>query len=361
MRVLVAGGGTGGHVIPALAIALELKALYNAEIVFVGTARGIETRLVPAAGFDLELIAVGALNRVDFATKLKTLFDLPRALLQATRIIANFRPDVMIGVGGYASGPAMLAGGLMNLPMLAFEPNLVPGIANRLAAPMVKAAAVHFAATQRYFRNAIVTGVPVRHEFFQLPARSPDAPPTLLVFGGSQGAHAINMAVAESFPLLARTVPGIHVIHQTGERDLAEVELAVAASGISADVSAFIDDMPAAFARADLLLCRSGAGTVAEVAAAGKPAMFVPLPTAADDHQHHNAEPLADAGAAQLLPQTELTSERLVRDVASLLRDPRQLAAMSTATRQFAHPDAAAQIARLTVRIAGVATAQDVA
>jgi UDP-N-acetylglucosamine--N-acetylmuramyl-(pentapeptide) pyrophosphoryl-undecaprenol N-acetylglucosamine transferase len=361
MRVLVAGGGTGGHVIPALAIALELKTLYNAEIVFIGTARGIETRLVPAAGFDLELIAVGALNRVDFATKLKTLLDLPRALLQATRIIANFRPDVMIGVGGYASGPAMLAGGLMNLPMLAFEPNLVPGIANRLAAPMVRAAAVHFAATRRYFRNAIVTGVPVRREFFQFPARSPDAPPTLLVFGGSQGAHAINMAVAESFPLLARTVPGIHVIHQTGERDLPEVELAVAASGISADVSAFIDDMPAAFARADLLLCRSGAGTVAEVAAAGKPAIFVPLPTAADDHQRRNAEPLADAGAAHLLPQSELTSERLVRDVASLFRDPRQLAAMSTATRHFAHPDAASQIARLTVRIAGAATAQDVA
>ncbi len=187
MRVIIAGGGTGGHVIPALAVAQELKSRYNAEVLFIGTARGIETRIVPAAGFQLELITVGALNRVDLATRVKTLFDLPRAVVQSARMISDFGPDVMIGVGGYASGPAMLAGGLMNLPMLAFEPNVIPGIANRLAAPMVKAAAVHFSSTQRYFRNAIVTGVPVRSEFFHLPMRSPNDPPTLLVFGGSQG------------------------------------------------------------------------------------------------------------------------------------------------------------------------------
>src|SRR5499427_6228668 len=152
MRVIVAGGGTGGHVIPALAIAQNLKARYDAEVLFIGTARGIETRLVPAAGFQLDLIAVGALNRVDLATRIKTLFDLPRAIFQSAQMISEFRPDVTIGVGGYASGPAMIAGSLMNIPMLAFEPNVVPGIANRLVAPMVRAAAVHFAATQRYFR-----------------------------------------------------------------------------------------------------------------------------------------------------------------------------------------------------------------
>ena len=252
MRVIVAGGGTGGHVIPALAIAQELKSQYNAEVLFIGTARGIETRLVPAAGFRLELITVGGLNRVSLATRLKTLFDLPRAIVQSAEIISAFRPDVMVGVGGYASGPAMLAASLMSVPMVAFEPNVVPGFANRMVAPMVGAAAVHFAATQRYFRNAVVTGVPVRREFFEVPARSSEGPPTLLVFGGSQGAHAINVAVIESLAQLAKAVAGIHLIHQTGEKDYDEAQAAVAHSGISAEVAPFIDDMPGAFARADL-------------------------------------------------------------------------------------------------------------
>jgi len=361
MRVIVAGGGTGGHIIPALAIAQELKSRYNAEVLFVGTARGIETRLVPAAEFQLELITVGALNRVDLATRLKTLFDLPRAVVQSARIISDFRPDVMIGVGGYASGPAMLAAGLMSVPMLAFEPNVIPGIANRLVAPMVRAAAVHFAATQRYFRNAVVTGVPVRREFFHLPARSQDDRNTLLVFGGSQGAHAINVAVTQALPLLAQAVPGIHLIHQTGERDCDEVESAVAGSGISAEILPFVHDMPGAFARADLLLCRSGASTVAEITAAGKPAILVPLPTAADDHQRHNAETLANSGAARIVPQAELTGERLVHEIASLLRDRARLVQMGFAARQFAHPEAAAEIAAMAARIAGVTDAQDVA
>ncbi len=361
MRVIIAGGGTGGHVIPALAIAQELKSCYQAEVLFIGTARGIETRLVPAAGFQLELITVGALNRVDLETRLKTLFDLPRAVVQSSRMISDFRPDVMIGVGGYASGPAMLAGGLMNLPMLAFEPNVVPGIANRLVAPIVKAAAVHFPVTQRYFRNAVVTGVPVRREFFHLPVRSPDAPPTLLVFGGSQGAHAINMAVMQALPILALSTPAVHVIHQTGEKDYEEVQASAKIAGISAEVSPFIDDMPAAFARADLLLCRSGASTVAEITAAGKPAIFVPLPTAADDHQRHNAETLAEAGAAILLPQSELTGERLAQEVASLLGNRARLAQMSAAARKFAHPGAAAEIAALAARISGVPRPHDVA
>jgi UDP-N-acetylglucosamine--N-acetylmuramyl-(pentapeptide) pyrophosphoryl-undecaprenol N-acetylglucosamine transferase len=353
MRVIIAGGGTGGHVIPALAIAHELKSRYHAEVLFIGTARGIETRLVPAASFQLDLITVGALNRVDFVTRIKTLFDLPRAVAQSARMISDFRPDVMIGVGGYASGPAMLAGGLMNIPMLAFEPNVVPGIANRLVAPMVRAAAVHFAATQRYFSNAVVTGVPVRREFFDIPPRLPDALPTLLVFGGSQGAHAINIAVAEALPLLAEKLPGLHVILQTGEKDFEEVQTAASRVRVSAEVSPFITDMPTAFARADLLLCRSGASTVAEVAAAAKPAIFVPLPTAADDHQRQNAQTLANGGAARLLPQSELTPERLAQEITSLLRDRQQLARIGAAARRFAHPHAAAQIAAMGARLAG--------
>ena len=354
MRVIVAGGGTGGHVIPALAIAHELKSRYQAEVLFIGTARGIETRLVPDAGFHLELITVGGLNRVDFVTRIKTLFDLPRAMGQSGHMISEFRPDVMIGVGGYASGPAMLVGGLMNIPLLAFEPNVVPGIANRLVAPMVRAAAVHFAATQRYFSSAVVTGVPVRREFFDIPPRLPDAPPTLLVFGGSQGAHAINVAIAEALPSLAEKLPDIHLILQNGEKDFEEVQTAASRVRISAEVSPFITDMPAAFARADLLVCRSGASTVAEVAAAAKPAIFVPLPTAADDHQRQNAQTLANGGAARLLLQSELTPERLAQEIASLLRDRQQLARIGAAARRFAHPHAAAQIAAMAARLAGI-------
>ena len=198
MRVIVAGGGTGGHVIPALAIAQELRSRYHAQVLFVGTQRGIETRLVPAAGFELHLIQVGALNRVDLATRLKTLLDLPRAFMESAKLIREFRPDVMIGVGGYASGPAMLTAAMMSVPTLAFEPNVIPGFANRIVAPMVSVAAVHFEATCHYFRNCHVTGVPVRQEFFHVPARPKDARPTLLVFGGSQGAHAINQAVLDA-------------------------------------------------------------------------------------------------------------------------------------------------------------------
>jgi len=354
MRVMVAGGGTGGHVIPALAIAQELRSCYRAEVVFVGTRRGIETRLVPAAGFPLRLIEIGALKRVDFATRLKTMFDLPRAVATSAQLIREFSPDVMIGVGGYASGPAMLVAALMNVPTVAFEPNVVPGFANRILAPTIRAAAVHFEETQHYFRNCHVTGVPVRREFFRVPPRPQNPRPTLLVFGGSQGARAINRAVLESLPKLMAALPEIHIIHQTGEKDYVEAQAVYLSTMTSAEVAPFIDDMPGAFARADLLLCRSGASTVAEVTAAGKPAIFIPLPTAADDHQRHNAATLANGGAARLLLQAELSPDRLVQEVTTLLRDRERLAKMAQAARGFAHPDAAAKIASLAARVAGV-------
>lgn len=361
MRVIVAGGGTGGHVIPALAIAQELRSRFDAHIIFVGTARGIETRLVPAAGFELRLVRVGQLNRVDLATRLKTLLDLPRAVIDSAKLIQEFRPDVMIGVGGYASGPAMLAAGILNVPMVAFEPNFVPGFANRMIAPMVRAAAVHFEATCRYFRDCTVTGVPVRQEFFNVVSRPAGGPLTLLVFGGSQGAHAINAAMLESLSQLAEAVPGIHVIHQTGEKDYVAAQAAYLQTTISAEVFPFIDDIPAAFARADLLVCRSGASTVAEVSAAGKAAIFIPLPTAADDHQRQNAAALAEANAARLLPQAELTGERLVSELAGLLGDRVRLQHMSEAARRFAHRDAAGKIAQIVARAAGVAADYTVA
>ncbi|MFZ0708165.1 MAG: undecaprenyldiphospho-muramoylpentapeptide beta-N-acetylglucosaminyltransferase [Candidatus Korobacteraceae bacterium] len=361
MHVIIAGGGTGGHVIPALAIAQELKSRYRAEVKFIGTARGIETRLVPAAGFDLRLVKVGQLNRVDLRTRVQTVFDLPRAIFQAAKLIREFRPDVMVGVGGYASGPGMLAGAMMNVPLVAFEPNYVPGFANRMLGPLVRSAVVQFEATCRYFRSCQVTGVPVRSEFFRVPPRPANARPTLLVFGGSQGAHAINVAVLGALEKLSVILPDICIIHQTGEKDYVDAQAAYLKTMITAEVSPFIDDMPGAFARADLLVCRSGASTVAEITAAGRPAIFIPLPTAADDHQRQNAAALAEVNAARLLPQSELASDRLAEDIAALLSDRAGLAQMSQAARKLAHPDAAGEIARIVARAAGASSQHAVA
>lgn len=355
MRAILAGGGTGGHVIPAIAIAQELQKLYQAEVEFIGTARGLENRLVPAAGFPLQLIKVGALNRVSFTTRLKTLLDLPRAVITSGRLLSEFQPDVVIGVGGYASGPVMLAAIRKRIPTLAFEPNLVPGFANRVVARFVSAAAVHFEQTAERFRNAVVTGVPVRPAFFQIAARKYDpSNPTLLVFGGSQGARAINEAVPGTALMLANRIPGLRVIHQTGERDYNDVLAAYSQTGFAAEVHKFIDDMPAFFARADLILCRSGASTVAEIAAAGKTAVFVPFPLAADDHQRRNAEAMERAGAAVVLEETRLDEVWLVDTIAALLEDPARLACMSQAARAMAHPNAAREIAELAAKIAGI-------
>src|SRR3989441_2954470 len=242
MRATLAGGGTGGHVIPALAIARELQQRNQAEVLFIGTARGIENRLVPAAGFGLRLIKVGALKNVSLATRLRTLFDLPRAIVACWRMLGKFRPDVVIGVGGYASGPAMLAAWLRHIPTLAFEPNVVPGFANRMVARFVSGAAVHFEETAKYFRHAEVTGVPVRQAFFEItPKRG--GPPTLLVFGGSQGAHAINEAMIRCLSVLRREAPGIHIIHQTGGGDYNDGLGGDQAFGGSAEGFKFIEEM----------------------------------------------------------------------------------------------------------------------
>jgi UDP-N-acetylglucosamine--N-acetylmuramyl-(pentapeptide) pyrophosphoryl-undecaprenol N-acetylglucosamine transferase len=351
MRAILAGGGTGGHVIPAIAIAQQLQKDYAAEVLFIGTARGIENRLVPAAGFSLKLVQVGALNRVSLKTRLKTIFDLPRAVWDSHRILSEFRPDIVIGVGGYASGPAMLAAILSRIPTLVFEPNFVPGFANRLVAPLVSGAAVHFAETSRYFRCCEVTGVPVREAFFQIA--NPTNTKTLLVFGGSQGAHAINQVVMDSVAELRQRIPGIHIVHQTGERDYNDAQAAYANLGDSVEVYRFIDDMPGLFARAGLLICRSGASTVAEVTAAGKPAIFVPFPHAADDHQKRNAEALERAGAAVMLEESKLNRESLVGAVSKLFSEPSRLKKMGDAARKLSHPNAARDIAAMAARLAG--------
>jgi UDP-N-acetylglucosamine--N-acetylmuramyl-(pentapeptide) pyrophosphoryl-undecaprenol N-acetylglucosamine transferase len=353
MRAILAGGGTGGHVIPALAIANQLKQSYAADVLFIGTARGIENRLVPAAGYALQLVRVGALKNVSLMTRAKTAFDLPRAVWDSGRMLNEFAPDVVIGVGGYASGPAMLAALVKHIPTLAFEPNVVPGFANRVVARFVSAAAVHFEETAKYFRRAEVTGVPVRQAFFEIaPKRG--GMPTLLVFGGSQGAHAINEAMVRCLPALQRDAPGILIIHQTGERDYNDALAAYQSLGGAAEVFKFIEDMPAAFARADLVVCRSGASTVAEIAAAGKPAVFVPFPRAADDHQTVNALALERAGAAVLVEESKLDGVWLAETIAALLGDRARLQQMSAAARGLAHPNAARDIAAMAARVAGM-------
>src|SRR6202451_3686778 len=365
MRAILAGGGTGGHVIPALAIANELKKSYGAEVLFIGTARGIENRLVPAAGYPLLLVRVGALKNVSLVTRLKTAFDLPRAVWDAGRMLNEFAPDVVIGVGGYASGPAMLAAVVKHIPTLAFEPNVVPGFANRVIARFVSAAAVHFQETAKYFRHAEVTGVPVRQAFFEIAVSESNKrrgeTPTLLVFGGSQGAHAINEAMIRCLPVLQQEAPGIHIIHQTGERDYNDAlaaykHLSESAASFTFEVFKFIEDMPAAFARADLVVCRSGASTVAEIAAAGKPAVFVPFPRAADDHQRVNAEALAGHGAAVVVEESRLEGVWLAETIAALLQDGTRLQQMSEAARALAHPNAASDIAAMAARVAGIET-----
>jgi UDP-N-acetylglucosamine--N-acetylmuramyl-(pentapeptide) pyrophosphoryl-undecaprenol N-acetylglucosamine transferase len=301
----------------------------------------------------LKLVEVGALKNVSMITRLKTVFDLPRAVLAASRIIGEYKPDVVIGVGGYASGPAMLAAVLRRVPMLAFEPNFVPGLANRVVARFVSAAAVQFEETAKYFRNAQVTGVPIRPEFLAIPTPAPASPRVLLITGGSQGAKAINNVAVQVIPELQRTFGDLRVIHQTGTRDLAAVCAAYEHSGVNAEVSAFIEDMPAAFARAHFLLCRSGASTVAEITAAGRAAVFVPFPHAADDHQLRNAQALARLGAAIVIEQKDLTPERLLSVLASLLTSDRLLGMQET-SRRLAHPEAAREIAAMAARAAGI-------
>jgi UDP-N-acetylglucosamine--N-acetylmuramyl-(pentapeptide) pyrophosphoryl-undecaprenol N-acetylglucosamine transferase len=349
---VIAGGGTGGHIIPAVAIADELKSAYGAEVLFIGTPRGLESRLVPQAGYPLKLMHMGQLKGVSLLTKARTVLDLPLGVLKCRGLLKEFRPDVVVGVGGYASGPAMGAAILSGIPTLAFEPNAYPGLANRIVGKRVSAAAVNFAPAARYFRNAEITGIPVRKEFFRLKPRPQNAPPHLLVFGGSQGARVLNASMPLIAGALLEAVPGLTILHQAGARHVEITLEAYKASGARPErweVHAFLDDMPRRFEAADLVLARSGASTVAELAAAGKPSLLVPFPQAADDHQRKNADVLAAAGAAKLLLEKDITAEHLLRVLIDMLSDGPGLRDMSQKALQLAHPDATRRIAEMVM------------
>lgn len=317
-------------------------------MLFVGTARGMETRLVPDAGFNLRLVDVGPLKNVSILTRMRTVVDLPRSVFACRRLMREFRPNVVFGVGGYASGPGMAAALLLKVPTMAFEPNAVPGLANRLVGKRVQAAAVNFPSAAQWFRNAEVTGIPVRPEFFAL--HPPDtAAPRLLVFGGSQGARLFNKTLPRIAPALLDAVPGLTILHQSGARHFESTQADYAASGAAPErwqVQPFLDDMPVHFGRASLVMARSGASTVAELAAAGKPALLVPFAAAADDHQRRNAEEMVHAGAALMLQERDLDDPaRLLEALKGLLASPERLAAMAAAARTQAHPGAAERIA----------------
>jgi UDP-N-acetylglucosamine--N-acetylmuramyl-(pentapeptide) pyrophosphoryl-undecaprenol N-acetylglucosamine transferase len=356
LRVLIAGGGTGGHIIPALAVARELAAHHSAELLFVGTARGMESRLVPEAGFNLKLVDVGQLKNVSLVTRLRTLMDLPRSIFACRKLIREFQPNVVFGVGGYASGPAMAAALQLKIPAMAFEPNAMPGLANRLVGKRVQAAAVNFASAAKWFNNAEVTGIPVRPEFFTLASPPAGASPHLLVFGGSQGARLFNLNLPKILKDLLSAIPGLTVLHQSGARHAEATQAAFEATGAAParwQVSAFLDDMPARFARANLVMARSGASTVAELAAAGKPALLVPFAAAADDHQRRNAQEMVKAGAALLLDEKDLDIPgKLLASLIGLFANPGHLAAMGAAARTQAHQGAAQRIANRLAELA---------
>jgi UDP-N-acetylglucosamine--N-acetylmuramyl-(pentapeptide) pyrophosphoryl-undecaprenol N-acetylglucosamine transferase len=308
----------------------------------------MESRLVPEAGFQLRLIEVGPLKNVSLMTRLRTALDLPRSIFACRRMIREFKPDAVLGVGGYASGPGMFAAIQMKIPTLAFEPNAMPGFANRLVGKRVQAAAVNFPAAAQWFRNAEVTGIPVRPDFFSI-GPPPPGPPRLLVFGGSQGARLFNQTLPNIAGSLLDAVPGLTILHQSGARHADSTRAAYQASGADPSrwqVEPFLNDMPARFAQANLVMARSGASTVAELAAAGKPALLVPFAAAADDHQTRNAEVMVKAGAAAMLAERDLeTPSKLLDSLTRLLSATETLAAMSDAALTQAHPHAAARIA----------------
>jgi UDP-N-acetylglucosamine--N-acetylmuramyl-(pentapeptide) pyrophosphoryl-undecaprenol N-acetylglucosamine transferase len=347
LRVVIAGGGTGGHLYPGIAVARELlRRRPDTAVTFAGTAKGMEARVIPREGFQLELLRSSGLKGMSPAAFARGLSLLPLSGLDAWRIVSRRRPDVVVGVGGYSSGPVVLAAAARRVPTLLLEQNAVPGLTNRLLARIVSAAAVTFDSTREYFgRRGFVTGNPVRSEFFDpAPARLPAGPPRILIFGGSQGAHAINMAMVEAAPRLAARSGGMAITHQTGERDLAEVRDGYRRAGLEARVEPFLFAMDREMKGADLVVSRAGATTLAELTAAGVPAILIPLPTAADDHQRRNAEVLVAGGAAEMIEQKDLTGARLADRIEGLIGAGDRLRAMSAAAKGFARPGAARAI-----------------
>ncbi|HEX7176721.1 MAG TPA: undecaprenyldiphospho-muramoylpentapeptide beta-N-acetylglucosaminyltransferase [Pyrinomonadaceae bacterium] len=351
MRALIAAGGTGGHIYPGIAVAKEImRRDANSVVRFVGTAKGLETRLVPQAGFELSLIESAGLVNMSLAARARGAMVLPKSFVAARRLIRSFGPDIVVGAGGYVSGPVLLTAAMMRVPTLVMESNAVPGFTNRVLARFVRAAAVSFEAAAPHFRGkATVTGNPIRREFFDIREKERDSSGgdntaarfSLLIFGGSQGARAVNEAMMAALPHLAARRDVLRVTHQTGKLDFERVRAAYEAAGwtASADVREYIDDMVSAFAAADLIISRAGATSSFELMAAGRPAIMVPLPGQLE--QRKNAEALQQAGAARMILQNELSGATLAREIDTLVADPERVAEMGRKARSLARGDAA--------------------
>jgi len=339
---LIAGGGTGGHVFPGLAVARELRARgHNAF--FVGTERGLEARLVPAEGFELKTIHIGGLNRVGMRQQLLTLLRLPITTAGCLKLVR--RTGAVFSMGGYVAGPPVLAALMLRVPVVVMEPNAIPGFTNRAIGRIVSRALISFPETARYFARSEITGLPVREEFFQIPPKPRGPVLTILITGGSQGSRTLNRAARESWALFRDSGFPVRIVHQTGRNEYEALRDQFAESGLAGEIAPFIEDMPAAFREADLVVCRSGAGTVSELAAAGRPSILVPFPFAADDHQTRNAEAMERGGAARLVRDAEFSGERLFAMVKEIFCPPGTLERMGASAKSFAHPGAARRAA----------------
>src|SRR5881296_1323616 len=356
VKLLIAGGGTGGHVFPAIAIAKEwLSRGGGREVVLVGTQRGLEMKLVPQAGLPLETLRVAGLKGKGGATLVKNIAMLVPAMLDARRVLAKHKPVAAFGVGGYAAGPMLLATWLARVPNVIFEPNAEPGLTNKVLARISARIATGYEISARVWgKKAIVTGCPVRSEFFSIAPRKPEKPFRLLITGGSQGALPINRAFVDAMDRLAGRKSQLAIVHQTGERDYNAVRTAYARREINAEVVPFLTNMAERFAWADVIVCRAGAVTAAEIAASGRAAVFIPFGRATDSHQLRNAQEMARAGAGRLISETELTAEKLTAEIFALLDQPHEIEKLSTAARGLARPHAARDIVNLIEEAANV-------
>ena len=356
MKVLIAGGGTGGHLFPGIALAEELLTrANNNEVVFVGTARGLEARVVPAAGYPLELISVRGLKGMGFFRLLRSLFALPVAFIQSWMILRKHRPDVVVGVGGYASGPLVMAAYLQRVPTAVQEQNAIPGLTNRILGKLAKVVFVSFEEAKPFFPEgkSQLVGNPIRRKLLDNYLRSRADTKTfgILVFGGSQGAKAINDRMMEALPFLEPIRGQISFLHQTGKADGARVREGYAKLGFQAEVVEFIDDMSSAYAKADLIICRAGATTLAEITVCKKASILIPFPYATDNHQEVNATALVKDGAAMMLRESELTGERLAQEIRALKDDEPRRHRMERQAGLFGRPEAAKELADVCVQL----------
>ncbi len=355
MRVLIAAGGTGGHIYPGIAVANEiLQRDEKSEVKFVGTERGLESRIVPENGFELLTIESKGLKSVGLVGKIKGLALLPKSFLQARKILEQFKPDLVAGAGGYVTGPVLLMASLMRIPTLAMDSNALPGFTNRQLARFVTKAALTFEEALPYFGDkGVVTGNPVRKEFFEIEPKDRGEKINLLLFGGSQGARAINLAMIDALANLKNVKDKLNITHQTGKLDFETVKKGYAENDWSeADIREYISDMVSQFEKTDLIISRAGATTCAELAAAGKVAIMIPLPTAADDHQRKNAEALENNGAAKMILQKDLDGESLAKVIKDFINSPEKITEMEKNAKKMARADAASATVDLIEELA---------